>query len=86
MSIHFTQSFQDQAAKACKKDARLKKALSKQFSLFQKNYRHPSLRLHKLQGRRTEQYAIWIHNDLRALCVRDNDDFIFFELITHDQY
>ena len=70
----------------CNKDASLRKDLAKQFPLFKANRNHPSLRLHKLIGSRSEQYAIWIRGDLRALGICDGDEFVFFDLVTHDEY
>ena len=86
MNFSLTQDFQKKAQKLCKKDVQLRYALSKQFSLFQENYQHPSLKLHKLKGKRSEQYAIWIIGDLRALGIKNNEEFVFFDLVTHDQY
>ena len=86
MNFHLTDSFQKKAKKLCKKDSQLKLALTRQFSIFQKNYQHPSLKLHKLKGKRSEQYAIWIKGDLRALGIKDSEMYIFFDLVTHYQY
>lgn len=84
MNFTFTEAFRKKAQKMCKKDPDLRHALGKQFALFQKNHRHPSLRLHKLQGNRSEQCAIWIVADLRALGVKEQSEYVFFDLVTHD--
>lgn len=86
MNFSLTISFQKKAQKLCKKDPLLRLALAKQFTLFQENHLHPSLRLHKLKGKRSEQYAILIIGDLRALGVKGEDACIFFDLINHNQY
>lgn len=86
MNFSLTQSFQKEVQKLCKKDPSLRSALVKQFSLFQENHQHPSLRLHKLKGKRSEQYAIWIIGDLRALGIKQDEEYVFFDLVTHDQY
>jgi len=86
MNFSLTDAFQKQAKKLCKKDLKLRVELAKQFVLFQQNHLHPSLKLHKLKGKRSEQYAIWIVGDLRALGIKDGDEYIFFELVKHDQY
>lgn len=86
MNFHLTESFQDKVRKLCKKDAQLRNAFKKQFSLFQNNEKHPSLKLHKLQGKRSKQYAIWIKGDLRALYTKESGQCVFFDLIDHDQY
>jgi mRNA-degrading endonuclease YafQ of YafQ-DinJ toxin-antitoxin module len=86
MNFSLTKSFQNKAQKLCKKDFKLRSELIKQFSLFQQDHRHPSLKLHKLKGKRSKQYAIWIVGDLRALGIIDDDMYVFFDLVTHDQY
>jgi phage anti-repressor protein len=86
MNFFVTQAFQKKAQKLCRKDRRLRLQLAKQFSIFKKNHRHPSLKLHKLQGKRTEQYSIWIIGNLRAIGIKTDNDYVFFDLITHDQY
>ncbi|MBU0578772.1 plasmid stabilization protein [Patescibacteria group bacterium] len=86
MNFHLTDSFLKQAKKFCKKDPQFKSSLAKQFAIFQENHQHPSLKLHKLKGKRSEQYAIWIKGDLRALSIKNDEMYIFFDLVTHDQY
>lgn len=85
MNFHLTKSFQNKAGKLCRKNAQLKTSFKKQFALFQKNPQHPSLKFHKLKDRHSEQYAIWIEEDLRALCVIERGTYIFFDLVKHDQ-
>ncbi|HYD34789.1 MAG TPA: hypothetical protein VD999_01855 [Vitreimonas sp.] len=86
MIIHFTQDFQKKVVKLVLHNDQLRKKLKKQFQLFQQNPYHLGLRLHKLKGQRSEQYAIWIDGDLRALAIKDGEVYIFFDLVTHDQY
>jgi len=86
MKLYFTEKFQKKASKLIRKNPQLSAVLKKQFALFQKDTKHLGLRLHKLQGKRSEQYAIWILGDLRALAIRQGKDYVFFELVAHDQY
>ncbi len=86
MNLHLTKSFHNKAAKLCKNNSQLRTAFKKQFALFQRNPQHPSLKFHKLKGQHSEQYAMWIVADLRALCIREKDVYIFFDLVKHDQY
>ncbi len=86
MNFYLTKFFRKKALKLCRKDPLLKNELSKQFSLFQQNHFHPSLRLHKLKGKRSEQFTIWIAGDIRALSIKDGDSYVFFDLISHDDY
>lgn len=89
MNIEFTDAFQNKVRKLIKKDPGLRAILQKQFHLFQSNPTYPSLHLHKLIGKRSEQYAVSIQGDLRALAIKSRhkkDTFIFFDLVTHDDY
>lgn len=89
MNIELTDSFKKKIKKLTQKDPGLKTALIKQLQLFKNNPHHPSLRLHKLKGTRSEQVAIWIKGDLRALGIKSRtikDTYVFFDLITHDEY
>lgn len=86
MTIYFTTNFQKKVDKLSKKQHTIPIQLKKQLSLFQQNPIHMGLRLHKLRGKRTEQYAIWILDDLRALAIKEGNTYIFFDLVTHDEY
>lgn len=89
MNIEFTDEFKKKTQQVVRKNPPLKHFLKKQLTLFKTNPFHPSLRLHKLKGSRSEQYAIWIKGDLRALSIKSkthNDTYIFFDLVTHDRY
>lgn len=89
MNIEFTDDFQSKILKLLKKDSNLKVTFQKQFHLFKSNPNYPSLHLHKLTGKRSEQYAISIKGNLRALSIKSRykkDTYIFFDIVTHDQY
>jgi len=86
MKLFFSKDFKKKAEKLTKKNTSLKKQFAKQFNLFQENPNHPSLKLHQLKGKRSKQLAIWIKGNLRALCIKSKQGYIFINLITHDQY
>ena len=89
MNIELTQGFKKKAQKLIQKDPSLRSILKKQIGLFKLNPLYPSLHLHKLQGKRSEQYAIKIKSYLRALSIKSKDKkdtYIFFDLVTHDEY
>ena len=89
MNIEFTISFKKKTQQLARKNPQLKTTLKKQFNQFKINPLHPSLRLHKLRGTRSEQYAIWIKGDLRALSIKSKnqkDTYIFFDLVSHYEY
>jgi mRNA-degrading endonuclease YafQ of YafQ-DinJ toxin-antitoxin module len=72
--------------KIVKKNSSLAKKFDKQIALFCNNINHPSLKTHKLQGERSEQYAFWIEGDLRIVFIWSGPDVIFTEILTHDKY
>ena len=84
--IAFTDGFKKQANRLCKKNPSLKKQLTKKFEVFALGEFNPSIKLHKLKGKRSTQYAMWIESDLRAIAVKDVYTYIFFEIATHDTY
>lgn len=89
MNVEFTDEFKKKAQQFIRKNPQLKSSLKKQFTLFKINPFHPSLRLHKLKGKRSEQYALWIKGDLRALSIKSKTHtatYIFFDIVTHDEY
>ena len=86
MNVYFSSKFIKKAKILTKNNKDLKKSLEKQISVFKSNPRHPSLKFHKLKGKRLNQMAIWIKGDLRALCIKDKDEYLFTNLITHDEY
>ena len=87
MNFKLTASFKRKSKKLIKKDPGLRKIFAKQFRLFNSNPEHPSLKLHKLKGKRSEQYAMWLKGDLRAISIRNKKRvYLFFDLISHDEY
>jgi addiction module RelE/StbE family toxin len=86
MKIFFSDNFEKKLKKLIKKDSQLKIEFKKQIKLFVKNPHHPSLKTHKLQGKRSSQMAIWIKPNLRALYIVQNQDIIFVNIVSHDEY
>ena len=84
--VAFTDGFKKQISKLCHNNPLLRKRLAKQFQIFSIGEYDPSIKLHKLKGKRSTQYAIWIEGNLRAIAIKDGDTYIFFELATHDKY
>lgn len=89
MNIEFTHAFEKKIKQLCQKNPNLNSSFKKQLNLFKINPSYPSLRLHKLKGARSQQYAIWIKDDLRAIVIKSitrPDTFIFFDVVSHDEY
>lgn len=66
MEIFLSPHFQNKYKKIKKKNKNLANKLDKKFDLFRKNPNHPSLRLHKLTGRKN-QWSISIKRNLRVI-------------------
>lgn len=87
MRIILSDHFKKQIAKVYKKNPQLRKKVVKQTGLFAQDQYYPSLKTHKLEGNRSNQFAFWVHDDVRIIFIRDGNDFIFTEILTsHNQY
>jgi mRNA-degrading endonuclease YafQ of YafQ-DinJ toxin-antitoxin module len=84
--VIYTESFKKMISKFKNKNPLLDKIFRKQFKRFKENPCHVGLRLHRLKGKRSSQYAIQIEGDLRALAIKEDDAYIFFDLVKHDEY
>jgi mRNA-degrading endonuclease YafQ of YafQ-DinJ toxin-antitoxin module len=86
MKIRTTAHFDKNLSKQLKKNPQLAPKLKKQVFLIQKNLQHPSLKLHKLKGKRANEYSFWIEKNLRIIFNIINSNILFTDIITHDQY
>jgi mRNA-degrading endonuclease YafQ of YafQ-DinJ toxin-antitoxin module len=86
MKIRTTAYFDKNLSKKIKRNPRLKAEVKKQIELLQENLRHPSLKLHKLSGKRVEEYSFWIEGNLRITFIISDNVIIFTDIITHDEY
>ncbi|OGM75625.1 hypothetical protein A2382_02685 [Candidatus Woesebacteria bacterium RIFOXYB1_FULL_38_16] len=86
MEIRTTSHFDKSLSKKLKKNPHLKGKIKKQIELLKGNLRHPSLKLHKLTGNRSQEYSFWIEGNLRITFIIINNAVLFTDIITHDQY
>jgi mRNA-degrading endonuclease YafQ of YafQ-DinJ toxin-antitoxin module len=86
MNIRTTAYFDKNLSKKIKKNPQLKTNVKKQVELLKENLRHPSLRLHKLSGKRAQEYSFWIEGNLRITFIIINNEILFTDIITHDEY
>lgn len=59
--------------------------VQKQFTLFQTNPRHPSLRTHKLTGALKNTWSISVTMEIRLIYIETDTMYYFFKIGTHDQ-
>jgi len=86
MNLYPTPHFKRQLKQKVKKKPPLKSKVKKQLNLLLKQPEHPSLRLHKLTGKRINQYSIFIEKNLRITFLKEKDNYILTDFISHDQY
>jgi mRNA-degrading endonuclease YafQ of YafQ-DinJ toxin-antitoxin module len=86
MNLHYTGHFKRQLRQKIKKNPSLKKRIITKLNLLLKNPSHPSLRLHKLKGKRINQYSIWVEPNLRITFIKEKQAYILTGILTHDQY
>ena len=81
-----TPYFDKKLSKKLKKNPKLKNKVGKQLKLLQQNINHPSLRVHKLKGKRIDEYSFWIEGNLRITFQVIKDACLLTDIITHDEY
>ena len=86
MEIRSTAHFDKNLSRKIKKNPQLKEKIKKQVELLRDNLKRPSLKLHKLAGKRAQEYSFWIEGNLRITFVVIDNKIIFTDIITHDEY
>lgn len=84
--IIYTESYSKRAARFLKKHPDIISQYEKTLKLLEANPHHPSLRLHKLQGRLSELYSVSINITYR-ICIYfiiEDDKIIPIDIGTHD--
>ncbi|MFH1970949.1 MAG: plasmid stabilization protein [Patescibacteria group bacterium] len=86
MDIRTTPYFDKNLSKKIRKNPQLKEKIKKQIELLRENLRHSSLKLHKLTGKRAHEYSFWIERNLRITFMIIDNEILFTDIITHDEY
>jgi addiction module RelE/StbE family toxin len=84
MNCSFTSSVQKKIRKLAKRHPELVSKFDIRLSILQRNPRHASLRLHKLEGSEHQTWSISITESLRALFVYVDDGILIVDVGTHD--
>jgi len=85
--ILYTESYIKRARKFIKKHPDLRSQYEKTLKLLELNPEHPSLRLHKLQGKLSELYSVSINITYR-ICIDfivEDDKIIPVDVGSHDE-
>ncbi len=83
-TIAFSENFQKKLKAIKRKNPSLLEKIKKQLLKFSKNPRHPSLRIHKLDGKLKNTWSMSVDMNIRILFI-DDAQYYFFDIGTHDQ-
>ena len=85
--ILITQSYSKKLVKFMKKHKEILPRYIKTIEILEQNPHHPSLRLHKLKGRRGEYHSISINMEYRIIIdfIIQNDEIIPIDIGSHDE-
>jgi mRNA-degrading endonuclease YafQ of YafQ-DinJ toxin-antitoxin module len=86
MKLASTIYFDRKLRKKISKNPQLKRKISKQLKIVIQNPFHPSLKTHKLKGRKAEEFSFWIEGNLRVTYQIVKDTIILTDLISHDEH
>ncbi len=64
----------------------LQEEVFEKIDLFEENYRHPSLKTHKLKGKMNYLYAFSVNYSYRIIFEIHNDEALLLEIGTHELY
>ena len=85
--IDFSKKYEKRAKKFFKKHRNLKEKYIKTIHILESNPYHPSLRLHKLQGKLKEFYLVSIDMEYRIILdfIIIDKEIILIDIGTHDE-
>lgn len=86
MKLAYSEYFKKRLKKRITKKPILKPKVSKQLKFLQLDFNHPSLKTHKLKGKRAKEYALWVEGDLRITFIILENTILLTDIITHDEY
>ena len=86
MILSSTSHFDRRLAKKINKNHQLKNNVGKQLKLLRENAMHLSLKLHKLKGKRVNEFAITIDSNVKITFQIIKNNILLTDIITHDEY
>lgn len=82
--ITFSPTFQKKLKVIKHKNSKLLKKIQKRITQFRDNPQHPSLRIHKLEGKLKDTFSLSVDMSTRILFIEDTCIY-FFDVGSHDQ-
>lgn len=86
MKLTYSNHFRRKLKKILKQKPSLKSKIVKRLEILQKDYKHPTLKTHKLKGEIASEYAISIELNIRILFVILDSEYYLIDIINHDEY
>lgn len=85
MKIFLSSAYLKSFRKLKKKNPKIILTVKEKIALFKLNPTHPSLRLHKLQGKKLSLWSFWIKSDLRITFIYVSEGVLFINIGTHEE-
>lgn len=85
MNIYLDARAQKKYKKLLKRDRHIAEKLDEAVSRFRENSKHPSLRIHKLSGKKEEAWSISAAPDSRIIFVYVTDGILIVDIGSHDE-
>jgi mRNA-degrading endonuclease YafQ of YafQ-DinJ toxin-antitoxin module len=85
MIIKQSPGYLQKLKKLIKKDSRLEESIETKLKLFMLNFKHPSLRLHKIKSKSIDMWSISMDSDLRILFVYREYGILLVDIGGHDE-
>jgi len=85
MNIYLSSEFIKNFKKLTRKNPSLKNKIKEKLKLFQENPTHPSLRIHKLVGKKEQGWSISVESDLRIIFIFVKDEVLLVDIGKHDE-
>jgi len=85
MKIYLSSEFIKNFKKLTRKNPPLKNKIKEKLKLFQENPAHPSLRIHKLVGKKEQSWGISVELDLRIIFIFVKDGVLLIDIGEHEE-
>jgi addiction module RelE/StbE family toxin len=86
MKIYLSANYLKAHKKIVKKNPQLNKTIKNKLQVFLKNPNHPSLKLHKLKGKKIDLWSLTIKPDLKIIFIYyKNSEIILTDIGSHNQ-
>jgi len=85
MKLFLTKTFLRSYKRVVAKRAILKNKIKQKLELLTLNPLHPTLRLHKLKGKKNDAWSITVESDLRIIFTYVSDGILLVDIGKHDE-